>query len=280
MRKQVKQLVSALGLGGPAQAAWMAMKARGLTPWQPLVPEQEFRACVAGAVRRLRDGADGHLSGLYLEFGVSRGTSLACVHNVLREAGVEDVRLIGFDSFEGMPAGSETEGWQQGDFRSSLSATRRYLAGKGMDMKRVDLVQGWFADTLTPETRERLGLSTASLIMVDCDIYTASKEALEFCLPCIGDQAVIMFDDWGEAERMGKVGQKEAFNEFLEANPGLKASELPGYNASSRVFHVRRECQATQAAQAKVPAGLTALVTGVAVSGEALARVSDALLLA
>ena len=33
--------------------------------------------------------------------------------------------------------------------------------------------------------------------MVDCDIYSASREALWFSEPLIHDMAVIFFDDWG-----------------------------------------------------------------------------------
>lgn len=240
MPTRIKQFAQAIGLGRPAHAVWMALKARGYTSWRPLVPEDDFRACVKGVLAVLENGGRQAPFGHYLEFGVSRGTSLACVYQVLREADISDARLIGFDSFEGMPPGSDQEGWQEGDFRSSRSATRRYLVSKGVDMARVDLVKGWFSQTLTAETRKRFGLTHASLIMIDCDIYSASVEALDFCLPYIGKQAVIMFDDWGEAERMGKIGQKEAFAEFLNANPSLHATELTGYNASSRVFHIQR----------------------------------------
>lgn len=246
MRKMIKGLARMAGLEKPAHAAWMALKAKGLTPWEPLVPEEDFRLCVKSALRSLDLTGDPAAFGDYLEFGVSRGSSLACVHKVLAEAGMTQARLVGFDSFQGMPSGSEAEGWTEGDFHSTLSATRRHLAGKGVDLNRVELVEGWFDDTLNDGTRDRLNLARAGLIMIDCDIYSASKQALEFSEPFIGEQAVIMFDDWGWAERMGKTGQKEAFAEFLAAHPSLKANEIMGYNASSRVFHVRREAVAAK----------------------------------
>ena len=95
------------------------------------------------------------------------------------------------------------------------------------------LVKGWFKDTLTEKTRRELALDKASLIMVDCDIYSASKDALRFSEPHIRKHAVILFDDWGWRE--GEIGQKEAFEELLAAHPDLTAEPLPTYFRQSPV---------------------------------------------
>lgn len=216
------------------------IKARGLLPWKPLVPEAAFTVCVRAAIRKLRALAPGERLGHYLEFGVSRGTSTACVYHVLRTEGLQYVRLVGFDSFEGLPPEAASEGWAPGQYKSTLAATRRYLAKHGVDMRRVLLVKGWFKDSLTEETRDRYGIGKASLILIDCDIYSASKDALEFCAPHIRDRAVILFDDWGWKADKGEIGQKEAFEEFLEANPQLTAEPLPAYRPEARVFMVTR----------------------------------------
>jgi O-methyltransferase len=228
----------------PIRKAWLALQARGLAPWASLVPEDAFTECVQSAVGKLLDLEPSHEIGDYLEFGVSRGTSLACVHWVLDHMGLDHVRLIGFDSFQGMPRGSAEEGWATGAFHSTLAATRHYLEGRGISWKRVVLVEGWFNDTLTPKTRTDLGLGKASLIMIDCDIYSASKAALAFCEPHIRGHAVIIFDDWGSAMDMGKVGQREVFEEFLADHSDVEAEPLPAYNTNSRVFLVRRRAGA------------------------------------
>ena len=123
---------------------------------------------------------------------------------------------------------------------STLAATRKYLRKQGTDVERTTLVKGWFSETLTAATRRRLNLQKVSLVMIDSDIYSASKEALNFG-PHLAQQAVIMFDDWGWRSDVGEVGQQEAFNEFLAAHPGLTALPLPGYLEQSRVFLLRRE---------------------------------------
>jgi hypothetical protein len=223
--------------GSWALAALRGAQSRGLAPWPALVPADRFLATCGLAIRTLEEA--GHEFGDYLEFGVSRGTSLACMHTALREAGLGHVRLIGFDSFEGMPEESIGQGWTPGAYSSTLPATTAYLRKKGVDMSKVELVPGWFKDTCTPATAERLAIRRASVIMIDCDIYTASCEALAFCAPLIADTAVIIFDDWGWREEKQAIGQKEAFAEFLAANPRLAATPLqPVYLPQARIFRV------------------------------------------
>jgi hypothetical protein len=226
------------GPGSWALATLRAAQSRGFTPWSPLVPVGAFSDTCALAIRTLKD--EGHEFGDYLEFGVSRGTSLACMHAALREAGLPQVRAIGFDSFEGMPEESLGQGWAPGAYYSTLPATLSYLRRNGVEVSKVELVRGWFKDTCTPAMAQQLAIAKASLIMIDCDIYTASCEALAFCAPLITDSAVIIFDDWGWREDKQAIGQKEAFAEFLAANPRLTATPLhPAYRPQARVFRVR-----------------------------------------
>ena len=71
---------------------------RGYGEWQPLiVDEQAFKDAVSGALDRLLRVERASGLGDYLEFGVSRGTSMVCVHDVLQAKGLRDIRLIGFE---------------------------------------------------------------------------------------------------------------------------------------------------------------------------------------
>jgi hypothetical protein len=76
--------------------------------------------------------------------------------------------------------------------------------------------------------------------MIDCDIYTASKDALAFCAPHIGRYAMIFFDDWGWPQERGEIGQKEAFEEFLTAHREISAEPMPSYLPQARVFLLKR----------------------------------------
>lgn len=237
VKRALIRVIDGIGLGRPARQMKDRLRSAGFGNWTPLVPEVAFTECIQAAVDVLLREEPAEAFGDYLEFGVSRGTSLACVFHVLQKSGLRRVRLIGFDSFEGLPPEAANEGWKPGDFRSTYAATHRYLTTQGVDFERVTIVKGWFRDTLTPETRSRLAIAKASLIMIDCDIYSASKEALAFCEPHIRERAVIVFDDWGwDADR---IGQKEAFAEFLAEHPRLQAEPLPAYIPQARVFLVR-----------------------------------------
>lgn len=239
-KKSVLRILDLLRLRKPARVVKKFLRANGFGAWDPLVPGTAFEESVRSALQRLPKSAIS--SGLwdYLEFGVSRGTSMACAHRVLRSSGFKNVRLIGFDSFEGMPEESAEQGWAPGSFHSTMAATRHYLEEQGVDMRRVNLVKGWFKDTLTPKTRDRLGYMEPRLIMVDCDIYSATQDVLEFCAPLIPGHAIMIFDDWGWMADAGALGQKEAFEAFLAKYPDIKAEALPAYIPQARIFLLER----------------------------------------
>jgi O-methyltransferase len=191
----------------------------------------------------LRDQEKGAaLAGDYLEFGVFNGTSLACMHSVVEELGLEGVRLFGFDSFEGLPetAGLESDGlWSAGQFQLDYEYTRKWLTRQGVDWTRVFLVKGWFKDTLTRELVDNYKLNRAIVIMIDSDLYSSAQEALSFCAPLIADRAAIFFDDWFPlADR--HMGERKAFDEFMAANPELSAEDRGSYDETSKVFYVTR----------------------------------------
>lgn len=235
----LKAAASTLGIERSARAVWDSLSARGLTSWKPLVPPDAFTRAIDDAVQALLELEPRENFGKYLEFGVSRGTSMTCVNRVLRKHGISP-RLVGFDSFEGMPPDTTGSHWHAGQYRSTLAATRQYLVSEGVDPTNVELVKGWFEQTLTDEKRAGLAATKTSIIMVDCDIYSASKLALEFCAPLIDKHALLIFDDWGWTESTGEIGQKEAFQEFMAADPSLSARQLAGYIPQSRIFLVSR----------------------------------------
>jgi hypothetical protein len=238
MKQMVQKILTAVGLIWPARYAWMFI--RRLVPPKPLVPEQAFYASVCAAIDVLLERVPKTQFGDYLEFGVNRGTSLACVYRALLSKDLSHVRLIGFDSFQGLPPEAADEGWVPGDFKSSYEATSAYLADMEVDMRRVTLVKGWFSQTCTEETMIRLSLKKASLIMVDCDIYSASRDVLRYVEPLIRDHAIVICDDWGAHTGYDQRGQSDAFEEFLQECPLLFAQPLPSYGPLSRVFLVSR----------------------------------------
>lgn len=206
------------------------------------VREQALYRSFTEALRLLAE--QGTPLGAYLEFGVSRGASFSCMHRASRDAGLATMPLIGFDSFAGLPAeAASSDGgvWSPGQFESSAASTRAWLSSQGVDWTRSSLVEGWYDETLSADLPEMEGVETASVVMIDCDLYSSTKLALEFVEPLIRDHAVLFFDDWKHAaldER--NLGEKRAFDEFLAAHPELAVQSLTPYSPASYVCLVTR----------------------------------------
>jgi O-methyltransferase len=195
-----------------------------------LVPEEALQAKYREALLLLEKPGD------YLEFGVYAGASMTCMYHALREL-KKDLRLFGFDSFEGLPSTGEM--WSSGMFRSDLETTKANLRRNGVDLDRITLVKGWFDETLTNPAR--YGIYKAGVVMIDCDLYSSAKIALTFCAPLI-EEAVIFLDDWWPATLGAQNrGERRAFDEFLQENPTLVATELESYHPeAAKVFLVKR----------------------------------------
>jgi O-methyltransferase len=209
-----------------------------------LVPEGDFRALLARGLRALIARQGRRPFGDYLEFGVYNGTSLTCMYRELQAFRLDDVRLFGFDSFQGLPpdAHLEDEGrWRPGSCCSPLSFTTAVLETENVDLSRVTLVPGWFRDTLNPDTIRRHGIRKASVIMIDCDLYSAAKEALNFCAPLIDDHALLLFDEYRPYGLEGKrAGERRAFEEFLDEWGCFTAEPFGSYIRRAESFLVSR----------------------------------------
>jgi hypothetical protein len=208
------------------------------------VPEPAYRALLNRGLAQLVEQVGRDRLGDYLEFGVYNGTSIVAAFRETEAMGLTNMRLFGFDSFEGLPAAAahEDEGkWKPGAWRSDLEFTQAVLDDEGVDRKRVTLVQGWFDQTCVPETARKYAISKASVIMVDCDIYSSTRQALNFCAPLIQDTALMLFDDWHTGQLAAKnMGERKAFEEWLEEQGCFKAESFGTYRVKSETFMVTR----------------------------------------
>jgi len=102
-------------------------------------------------------------------------------------------------------------------------------------------VPGWFSDTCVPDTARKFDITKASVIMVDCDIYSSTIEALTFCEPLITDKALVLFDDWHTGQLAAKnLGERKAFEEWLGQSGRFTAEPFGTYRVKSETFMVTR----------------------------------------
>jgi hypothetical protein len=180
------------------------------------------------------------------------------MHHVLTDVGLDNVRLFGFDSFQGFPpdAAEEDEGrWQPGRCCSPLELTQAVLNSEGIESDRVTLVPGWFSDTLNDRTRAEYRIAKSSVIMIDCDLYSSTKQALAFCAPLIRDEALVLFDEYYPTGLGGKhLGERKAFHEFLQKFPCFDAIPFGQYAQRTQAFLVYRNSSCAGAASLQAPA--------------------------
>ncbi|MFC1763128.1 TylF/MycF/NovP-related O-methyltransferase [Planctomycetota bacterium] len=205
-----------------------------------LVPSRSLEEKYIESLNYLLKNSSPKDLGDYLEFGVFQGASMICMHKALKQLNLNQVRMFGFDSFEGLPDVDDGEmRWTPGQFRSEYEFTIDRLKQEEVDFDRTILTKGFFSDTWNKEFIEKHNIKKVSVIMLDCDLYSSSKEALDLCIPLIRDEAIIVFDDWGDADAANE-GQQLLFREFVQGNPQFKLMERETYGQNTKMFLVQK----------------------------------------
>lgn len=140
---------------------------------------------------------------LYLEFGVHRGESIARWAELLRGP---DCRLVGFDSFEGLP-----EDWTLADKKGTFSTGGHAPA---IADPRVSFVKGWFDETVPTfplPPHERL------VLHLDADLYSSTRTVLTALEAAIVPGTYLLFDEFSDRNH-----ELRAFEEFWAARPDWK----------------------------------------------------------
>lgn len=202
-------------------------------PGQNLI-RREFRASLLKALHFIHHDA---IEGDYLEFGVYRGWSLKMARTLSRKCGLRRMRFFGFDSFRGLPdvADRTCPCFRGGAMAATRSAVEKLFTPRELG-SRVQLVEGFFGTTLTPETRARLGLTRAAIINVDCDVYESARVVFPFLAPLLQPGTLLFLDDWfcyrGDANR----GIQRAFGEWTSTQPNFRFTDYLRYGCHGKVM--------------------------------------------
>jgi hypothetical protein len=152
------------------------------------------------------------IDGDVLEFGVYEGKTITQIANFLT-----DKKIWGFDSFEGLP-----EDWflleNSNDTKFPKGTFKLNNIPKVPD--NVTLIKGWFNDTI-PAWKQN-NHNFISMLHIDCDLYSSTKEVLFQLNSQIVTGSVIVFDDlyiWNDPDRyqLWHQGEYRALKEWVEA---------------------------------------------------------------
>lgn len=200
--------------------------------------KQEMIERAVGAVNSWQVPGD------YLEFGLYEGRSFTYAYKAIQRSPRPKRRLIGFDSFQGLPEPLEEEGtakFQRGQYACSRIEVEENLVRCGVDLDAIRLVEGFFDETLTNEISLDLGLVSAAVVWVDCDLYASTVPVLNFITPLISTGSILCFDDWFSYGTDPTKGELRAVREWLDRDDtGIELTHYRDFGLSGRSFVVAR----------------------------------------
>ncbi|RMF96763.1 MAG: hypothetical protein D6734_03280 [Candidatus Schekmanbacteria bacterium] len=194
--------------------------------------------------------AGNKIEGDYLEFGVYSGQSFSLAYNLIRNSFLESftpsiwnseedceerkklwnkMKFIAFDSFEGLPTPKGIDklsaDFKEGKYSNTKENFLKNIKASGVPLDKVKVVEGWFEDTLTDETREKENIKSASIVHIDSDLYESAVLVLKFIKPLLRDGTIIIFDDWFTFRGNPALGEQRAFFEWLKENQDWTATQ-------------------------------------------------------
>lgn len=224
----------------PGQSGYVC---NGVRMWRTLVPVVVEAMRSLGVAPDWTGDADGRNMWLYT-FGVFFGDSLYFFRHQYPQA-----KLLGFDSFTGLPAEKPGEvtrrGWVPGVFNTFLphlvmQRLHEDLGTWPLPSERTFFKRGFFNESLTPRLATRL--QKAAIIDIDSDIYISAFQALDFVFAhrLAGVGTLVVYDDWCVPGRPQDVYASHAcLNAHTPANPDAQDGLCM---RAARQPHSRRHC--------------------------------------
>ena len=180
--------------------------------------------------------------GDYFEFGLWRGKTFLYAFEMKRRYRCENMRLWGFDSFQGLPAIDDSRDniWHAGQFACSEPEFRDILRRARVPEQDYELIPGYYEDSLNSRTHDRLAGRSAAIVYIDCDLYSSTKQVLEFVNPFLVNGSVVCFDDYYNYKASPEQGEQLAITEFLNKQSDLNFISWFDYSPLGKSFIVRR----------------------------------------
>jgi len=160
-----------------------------------------------------------NVKGDFIEAGIWKGGAIALMAALLNTTETRDRKVIGVDSFEGIPpakpdiypADAAHIGCEKIEIllNNSIDEVESYLNRLGLnENNNIKLIKGWFCDVL-PELKKTN--PTFALVRLDGDTYESTIQALENLEPHTSQGGYIIIDDY-----FSWSGCKKATDDYRE----------------------------------------------------------------
>jgi len=158
-------------------------------------------------------------------FGIFSGTSTKMLSNGFDRCNVKYRKLLGFDSFCGLPDESPNIPIYEKHAKGNYSASKHFNSNNIQQMKQIILdavnnqklllVDGFYCDSLNKKLILDFDLKPALFVDIDVDLYSSTFDVFDFMIPnkLLIPGSVIYFDDWGGCEE-GTGGESRAWMEL------------------------------------------------------------------
>jgi O-methyltransferase len=165
---------------------------------------------------------DNNIPGDFIEFGVHQGFSLMWLARLRDLHELNDKKIIGIDSFEGLPINSTL--WAKGCFSDTTQAIVQQTLRSNLtdtQCQNIIIIKSWF-DEPTLFDKLQVESNSLSLIHMDCDLKVSLESAFLLIEKYLAGTQYILLDDWGVCEEEIPTG----FNEWKDAHPYSKSKMI------------------------------------------------------
>lgn len=146
-----------------------------------------------------------NVKGDIIEFGVWNGNNLISLKKMMEYIKIKK-KLIGYDSFEGMPFKDKDNGNLFKGDKHLINYIKKFF-----HLKNIHLIE----DDIMNLKYHSKQISKLSLIYIDCDIYDVTKNILEILKDKISKNGLLVFD---EGNFNVRKGEGRAAKEFFDKN--------------------------------------------------------------
>ena len=185
----------------------------------------------------------------YFEFGVFNGRAAHTFANYIKVYQPDvnwDFNL--FDSWQGLPHTTDDRDvhpeWEDGTYCSEGSEyVIRRLKTAGIEKTRINIVSGWFEDSLTKNLQQEIinrGVEPI-FICIDCDYYSSTIVVLEWLRPLLKSGALLYFDDIWSYNGSPNKGELKAIIDFNTVDRSQGLTVMRNLDISERIYMFWRD---------------------------------------